>query len=205
MKPRYLCIDPAWSGGTPPDVLLTRTIYTGARWAVKPDQWPYVGHCLELGLNVALVIDSDSGDPAQYFDWATSDWMLSRVKWFVGNEPDGSGPASWTMTPDQYGVLWQSATGLHGERWIAGMVSGDTTRARQYLQPDAAGLGVHLYTLSPSQAAQRVNQYQQLHLPVWVGETHAAAGYKLGDYTWQVPVNDFCYAEAQVPGLGLWA
>lgn len=202
---RYLCIDPAWSGGTPPDVLLQRTIYGGARWAVKPDQWGYVGHCLELGLNVALVIDSDSGDPAQYADWATSDWMLARVKWFVGNEMDGTGESSWIMTPAQYSDLWEAGKVLHGERWIGGVCSGDVKRAKPYLKSDAAGLGVHIYTLSPAAAQAKVAEYRALGKRVHVGETHAVAGYKLSDYTWTVDVNDFAYSEAMVSGFGLYA
>ena len=204
---RYLCIDPAWSGGTPPDHLVTRTIYGGARWAVKPDQWSICGHYLELGLNLALVIDSDSGDPSQYADWFTSDWMKSRVAWFVGNEPDGDGPSSWIMDPDTYDVLWQESSCLHGARWVAGMCSGDPARAKPYLQIGAAGLAIHLYTLSPTEAALKIADYRTLHRRLWVGETHPASGYRMADYTWPstVNINDFAYSEAMVPGMGLWA
>src|SRR5260370_32167926 len=80
---RFLCCDPRYSQGTPPDVLLTRTLYGGGRFVAFPELWPYVGHCLELGLDVALVLAQESGDPAQYADWASSDWMTPRVNLFV--------------------------------------------------------------------------------------------------------------------------
>ena len=60
-------------------------------------------------------------------------------------------------------------------------------------------------SLSPTQAAARMAAYSRLGAPVWVGETHAATGYKLADYTWKVNVNDFCYADVQAPGNGLLA
>jgi hypothetical protein len=203
---RYLCCDPRYPQGTPPDSLLTKTFYSGPRFVVFPELWPYVGHCLELGLDVALVIARESGDPAQYFDWATSDWMLPRVKWFVGNEPDGSGESSWIMAPAAYAVLWDNCRGLHGERWIAGMCSGDVQRARQYLQPDAAGLGVHLYTLDPAAAIAKLAEYGTLEKRLQIDEMHPADGFKLSDYTWppDVPVSDFCFSDAQVPGMGLY-
>lgn len=203
---RSLCIDPAWSGGTPPDILFTRTIYTGARWAVRPDQWDIVGHYLTLGLTVSLVLDKTSGDPAQYADWATSDWMRSRVKWFVGNEMDGIGEASWTMTPSEYDDLWRASRVLHGERWIGGMCSGIPSIARNYLKPDAAGLSVHIYTLNPYDAAIRTRQYKGLGPLIWIGEWHPSDNYRLMDYSWpNVNTNDFCFSDAMVPGLGLWA
>lgn len=205
MTTRYLCIDPEWSGGTPPDNILTSTIYSGVRFVARPDLWPVVGRMLTIGVNVQLVIARESGNPAQYFDWATSDWMLPRVSWVVGNEPDGSGPSSWTMTTMEYAMLWQASRGLHGARWVAGMVSGNTAKARQYLQPDAAGMAVHIYTLNPTGAKQAMTAYGKLGVPLWVGETHPSEGYKLADYTWSVPVNDFCFTDQMVPGMGLYA
>lgn len=201
---RYLCCDPRYPEGTPPDHLLTKTIYSGVRFVVFPELWPQVGHFLELGLNVALVIAKESGDPAQYMDWASSNWMWGRVKWFIGNEPDGSGDSSWTMTPAEYQDLWIACKMLHGQRWIGGMVSGSVPAARPYLQTNAAGLGVHIYTLSPAAAQAKVKAYQALGYPVHIGETHPADNYKMSDYVWTVNVNDFCYSNAMVPGMGLW-
>lgn len=203
---RYLAVDPRWPGGTPSDTLMTRTIYSGPRFVVFPDSWPSVGHYLNLGQTVALVLARESGDPAQYADWATADWMLDRVHWFVGNEMDGSGPASWTMTPAEYADLWWRSRVLHGRRWVGGLCSGDVVRARDYVQPDMYGLGVHIYTLNPAYAQAKVQEYQSFGR-VWVGETHPADGYKLSDYIWPAGVNvtDFCYSNAMVPGLGLWA
>ena len=207
---RYLCIDPRYDLGTPPDALVTKTIYSGVRFVVFPDSWPEVSHYLELSpnLDIQLVIARESGDPAQYMDWATSDWMRPRVSWVIGNEPDGpDGGSSWVMTPEEYQQLWDSCKGLSGARWLAGMCSGDVERARQYLQPDAAGLMVHIYTLAPVAAYAKVREYKGLGLPVRVGETYPADGYKLADYSWPVigGVNDFCYSRAMNPDTGLYA
>jgi hypothetical protein len=202
---RYLCIDPRWPGGTPPENLLTQTIYSGVRFVVFPELWPQVGHYLELGLDVQLVIAKESGDPAQYFSWATSDWMRPRISWVAGNEPTSTGPSSWTMTPNEYRSLWQACLGLHGSLFVAGMADGDPANARPYLQPDAAGLSVHIYTLDPAQAAAKVAEYATLGVPVRVGETHPAGGYKMADYSWDVPVNDFCFSNGMEPGQGLFA
>ena len=202
---RFLRCDPHWPEGTPPDVLLTRTIYGGVSFVAFPDLWPYVGHCLELGLDINLVIARESGDPAQYYDWATSDWMIPRMVWTIGNEPTSTGPSSWRMTPDEYRSLWTKCRRLHGARWVAGMADGDPEQAKPYLQPDMDGLTVHIYTLSPTQAKQKVKDYQALEHKVRIGETHAATGYRLSDYTWSVDVTDFCYSEKMVEGFGLYA
>jgi len=166
-----------------------------------------VGHYLELGLYLALVLDADSGDPAAYNDWGSSDWMIPRIAWFIGNEMDGGPPASWVMSPADYGTLWQRTAGLHGDRYVGGVCSGSPERARPYLQPAAAGLSVHLYTLSPLLAQRRLLEYKSaLGVKLWVGETHPSGDYRLGDYRWdQVNVNDFCYSDAMVPGMGLYA
>src|SRR6266568_4938500 len=140
---RYLCCDPTYALGTPPDILLQRTIYNGPKFVVFPDLWPYVGHCLELGLNIGLVIAKESGDPSQYFSWATSDWMMPRIKWFIGNEMTSIGPSSWTMTPSEHSSLWQACTGLHGSRFIGGVADGDPNALIPYLQPDSNGISVH--------------------------------------------------------------
>ncbi len=203
VKPRHLCIDPEWL--EVPDCVLTRTFYTGVRFVARPDLWPEVGRFLELGLNVQLVIARESGDVAQYAEWATSEWMWSRISWVVGNEPDGTGEASWIMDPAHYAELWDTARVLSGPRWIAGMCSGNVQLAKPYLQPDAAGLAIHIYTLDPVKAKAKVTEYKTLGKKLWIGETHPAGGYKMGDYTWTDPVNDFCFSDSMVAGMGLWA
>jgi hypothetical protein len=206
---RFLASDLRWPGGTPPDILLTRTIYQGVRFVVFPEIWDQVGHMLELGLDVAPVLAKESGDPTQYTDWFGSDWMKPRVHWFIGNEMDGVDEgSSWVMDSAEFGDLWQASRVLNGERWIGGMSSGDVGRARPYLQPDAAGLAVHIYTLDPTAARNKVREYQfNLKTKVWVGETHPADGFRMADYTWPsgVNVNDFAYSEAMVETMGLFA
>jgi hypothetical protein len=192
MTKRFLASDLRWPGGTPPDILLT---------------WDQVGHMLELGLDVAPVLAKESGDPAQYADWFTSDWMKPRVHWFIGNEMDGVDEgSSWVMDSAEFVDLWQASRVLNGERWIGGMISGDVERARQYLKPDAAGLGVHIYTLNPTDARAKVRQYQGLGAKVWVGETHPAGNFKMADYTWPagVNVNDFCFSSEMEKDWGLY-
>jgi hypothetical protein len=159
---RFLCTDPSWWGGTAPDCLLRYTVYSGQRFVAKPGMWDVVGHTLELGLDVGLVIAKESGDPAQYSDWATSDWMFTRVNWFIGNEMDNVGPSSWTMNPDDYRTLWNACKVLHGKRWVGGLASGDPSKAKLYYQPDADGMTAHIYTLNPVDAFNRVAQSEEL-------------------------------------------
>jgi hypothetical protein len=202
---RFLASDLRWPGGTPPDILLTRTIYSGVRFVVFPDIWDQVG---QLSLDVAPVLAKESGDPAQYADWFTSDWMKPRVHWFIGNEMDGiEGGSSWVMDAGEFSALWDASRVLNGERWIGGVCSGDVERARPYLQPDAAGLGIHIYTLNPTHARLKTVAYKSmLGVKVWVGETHPAGNFKMADYTWPagVNVNDFAYSEAMVETMGLF-
>jgi hypothetical protein len=204
---RLLCIDPAWEPGTPSDALLQEQGYGGVRFVARPDLFDQVAHYINLGLHVMLVLARESGDPAQYAEWGPFDFGDGpRLHWVVGNEPDGSGDSSWSMTPRQYRGLWRSARVLQGERWVAGMCSGDPARAAAYLQRDATGLCVHLYTLGPDGASARLADYGALGLPVWVGEWHQADDFALGDYDFgEVWANDFCFSSAMVPGMGLYA
>src|SRR3990167_9425419 len=51
------------------------------------------------GICVAGVIARESGDPSQY----------RQIPWdavIVGNEMDTVGPSSWTMSPEEFYVLW---------------------------------------------------------------------------------------------------
>jgi hypothetical protein len=204
---KFLAIDPRWDGGTPSDDLARR--FDGVRFVAFPNGWDHVGHYLDMGLLVDLVLARESGDPAQYVGWATDEWFRERLRWIVGNEPDGSGASSWTMTPKQYRVLWKrAAMFLNGERWIAGMCSGDPARAAQYAQHDAAGWVVHLYGLTAEEAVARLLEYQAaLPGPLRVGECHQVQGADVDEYlsgleqhAW---VTYFCCCDDMDTGMGL--
>lgn len=199
---RVLCIDPNHLGGTPPIELAAQ--YNGLRFVTFPHLWPVVSVLLYWGWTVQLVLARESGDPEQYATWAHE-----RLVWVVGNEPDGEGPSSWKMTPAEYDALWVRARCLQGDRYVAGMSSGDVQKASFYVKRDAVGIVAHLYTLSPEEAVARVHEYQQLHPSVWVGEFHEIDGYTPDDY-WVafaqaggIYANYFCFSDAQVPGFGL--
>jgi hypothetical protein len=202
---QFLCIDPAWSGGTPPDEVVAR--FDGVRFVARPDLWDAVSSYLDADKKVMLVITSQSGPVEQYADWASADWFADRVYWTIGNEPDGEGEASWIMSPDEYAELWARARCLHGQRFIAGMCSGQPDIAVQYVQPDADGLCVHLYGLSPEAAQTKISAYAKATgLPVWVGEWHEADGFSPEDYDFgEVWANYFCYSDAMHAGMGLRA
>lgn len=202
---RFLATDPAWDPGSPPDELIESDFDGGVRFVARPELWPAVGHFLNMGRHVALVLARESGDPEQYAEWGTAEWMHDKLHWIVGNEPDGEGEASWIMSPREYRALWIRSRCLKGERWIAGMCSGDVARAAKYLQADATGLTVHIYGLSAEQAAAKVAEYAALGLSVWVGEFHPDGDEPTEDY-WaafgDVWANFFCYSNAMVAGFG---
>ena len=201
---RLLCIDPNHTGGNPPIELAAR--FNGLRFVAFPHLWPLVQILLSWGWHVQLVLARESGPVGQYITW-----QHERLTWVIGNEPDGEGPSSWIMSPAEYAELWQASSALQGDRYVAGMSSGDVNRAAAYVNVAAgcAGIVAHLYTLTPAQAIVKVQDYQQLHPSVWVGEFHEVDGFTPDDY-WAafasaggIYGNYFCYSDLQVPNFGL--
>jgi len=197
---RRLCIDPSWPGGTPP--LQIAHLYGGLRYVLFNTSWPVTSDYINGGWYVHGVVARESGDPAFFADWGPPNFDLT-----VGNEPDVTGRSSWTMTPTEYGQLWQATNNYQCPRWIGGFASGDVSRAAQYLShaPGAVGIDIHLYTLSPNEALARIRQYQTLGRRVRVGEWAPSQGYRLTDYQFPVDADDFCYSNAMVDGMGLYA
>lgn len=204
MPERYLCIDPRYQLGTPSQKIAD--LYYGMRYVLFQDIWDITANYINSGWYVQGVVARESIND----DWNAlnffADWAPPNFDIIIGNEPDSSGGASWTMTPDEYGALWQATSNYQAPRWIAGMTSGDVALAAQYVAraPGAAGLMIHLYGLSPSRATAKVNEYKKIGLPVRVGEWHAANGYRHTSYSFSVPANDFCWSDAMVPGFGLY-
>lgn len=201
---RGLCIDPRWNGGTPNDQIAG--LYRAVRYVLFHEGWcwPKTSAYINSGWYVRGVIAAESGNPQPFADWGPPNFDIT-----IGNEPDVESGSSQTMSPEEYGDLWASTDNFQAPRWIAGMASGDPGRAEAYVAraPGAAGLTVHLYTLSPDEVLQRIADYQSLGLPVRVGEWHAAGGYRFHEYTFppDVDVHDFCYSNAMVNGFGLYA
>jgi hypothetical protein len=196
---RGLCIDPRWSGGTPSTKIAS--LYRVVRYVLFSDSWSDTAAYINSGWYVQGVIARESGDPTLFADWGPPNFDI-----VIGNEPEGGPPSSWVMSPAEYGDLWASTRNYDAPRWIAGMCSGDVSRAERYLAraPGAAGLTVHLYGLSPAQATRKIRDYAKLGLPVRVGEWHPAEGYRLTDYAFSVHANDFCLSDAMVEGMGLY-
>jgi hypothetical protein len=196
---RYLCIDPRWSGGTPTPQIAG--LYGGLRYVLFNDSWPQTSDYINGGWYVHGVLARESGDPAFFSDWGPPNFSIT-----IGNEPDITSPSSWTLSPVEYGALWKSTNGYPAPRWIGGFASGDIAVAKRYLPyaHGAAGIDVHLYTLSPSEAVQRIHEYQSLGLPVRVGEWHPADGYRLTDYAFPVDAGDFCLSNQMVENMGLY-
>lgn len=204
MPERYLCIDPRWDGGTPSGKIAD--LYYGMRYVLFQDSWDVTSDYINAGWYIQGVVARESINN----DWNQlaffSNWGPPNFDIIIGNEPDSNGPASWTMTPDEYNALWHATDNYDAPRWIAGMASGDVARAAEYVQraPGAAGLMIHLYGLSPTQATKKVTEYKKLGLPVRIGEWHAAQGFRHTSYSFAVPANDFCLSDAMVAGSGLY-
>lgn len=118
-----------------------------ARKAYIDKQREYLQRCTESGIKVALVYDSDSlfGD---FDDQFTPEWgnvpdddrkVIDRFLYYdrelgsnvrhhiIGNEPDGTGPASWIMSAKQFIQLGKCAKAALPFRIIdsGGLCSGD--------------------------------------------------------------------------------
>jgi hypothetical protein len=217
---RFLAIDPANDGGRAQPWFIREKGYDGVRFVAFPDRFDDVAYYVNEGLLVQLVIARESGDVEAFAEWFRADdnpdlesWFRSTVFWVVGNEPDGpAGGSSWTMTPAEYRDLWARARCLHGERWVAGMCSGNQYVAANYLSVDAdeAGVCVHPYGKTPRGAVALVKAYAAFcQTPVWVGEFFPTAGHTSEDYfaafeaAGGVWAGRFCYSDAMVSGFGL--
>lgn len=166
---------------------------TGASWVrtVYRDNLPYRPWLTELrrlGISALLVGDSSPeslGDDEGHWPGRMTVAKANLgdlVKWWQwGNEPDGSGPASWTMPWQRVNRLIIAARGIFpredGYTLVGpGLVSGDTNWPANLRFDLLDKLDCHPYAKDWRTAEQRadlsgmLNRYRDYGLPLWLGE-----------------------------------
>lgn len=202
---------------------------TGASWVrtVYRDNLPFRSWLVALesfGIKALLVGDSspeslgpNEGQWAGRMTVARSN-LGDLVKWWQwGNEPDGSGPASWPMPWQQVNRLVQVArAGFPREQGFKligpGLVSGDTNWPAGLRFDLLDALDAHPYAKDSRTAEQRadlngmLDRYRAYGLPLWLGEYDSRTD-GLSSYLRVYPGVDraavFCWSSDQTAGEGI--
>lgn len=202
-------IDPANPNGAPPfSIDLWSAGYTGVRLVSRDDSTvrKFASDCQTDGLMVLAMIGQQSDG-----------FMMPEADVYqIGNEPDSTGPASWTRTPVEYAEDWR----IYRETYpgftmiAAGLASGRVTWWNQLWSqtiglPGCDGMAIHPYGRSASQAASLINAYTKHGLPVWITEwnrpDHEVAAYAamLRSAPSVAMSAYFCWSDGMVPGFGI--
>jgi hypothetical protein len=194
-------VDPSHAAGHPAAIDLLKWGITGVRLVARPGVDAAAQQYMDAGLMVLSVIARESGGhigPADVHQ--------------VGNEPDSSGPSSWTMSPAQYREEWRIYRETFPDLVLisAGLTSGNVQWWRDLGPlPGCSGMGAHPYNKTAAQARALIRAYKAItpSLPVWATE-------------WWRPANEvtefaamlraecvasawFCWSDGMVPGFGL--
>ena len=198
-------VDPLNPAGSPSPAALHDLGVGGVRLVLRPACLPYIETMRASGLGVLGVIANESGDPEQYISWPVS--MLQ-----VGNEMDGSGPSSWTMTPAEFYALWYWCAELFPNvpRIIGGLCSGSVARGEQYLAVEgAAGFAVHPYGRDASSASDLIAAYREVtgYRNVYITEWNRPAD-QIAEYVAMLERETaggwwFCHSDGMVYPYGL--
>jgi len=198
-------VDPSHPGGRVDPVRLGRL---GAGWVRfvsrdLPDLHNYRDLCHEYGIRVLTVVARES-----------EGYLLPDCDMYqIGNEPDSSGPSSWTRTPAEYIEDWR----IYRETYpglpmiAAGFCSGDVSYFAEVAPHlnGAAGYGVHPYNKTPSQAGDLLRQYRMTRrdLALWATEWNRDTDQLVPFARMLAVIADaafwFCALDTMVPGFGL--
>lgn len=131
----------------------------------------------------------------------------------IGNEPDGHGPSSWTMTRAAYRAEWQIYRDTYPDLYMiaAGLTSGDVSWWAE-VGPElegCAGVAVHPYSKSATVAQKLLKAYKAVRpdLALWVTEWNRPP-LQVVPFTRMLRLEAeaafwFCASDAMVPGFGL--
>jgi hypothetical protein len=161
-------VDPENLGGAPGPADLKKAGFTWVRLVSRPGVESYVEWMQASGLMVLAVVAKES--EGHVFGGPDA--------WQFGNEPDSSGPASWTMTSTEYRDQFNYYQDTYPQLvWIsAGLASGQTAYWQHVKDlgglNGASGFAVHPYNKTASQASTLLKAYQKITptLPLWVTE-----------------------------------
>ena len=198
-------VDPAWEGGRPDAERLARLGATWVRLVSRDlvELHTYRDACHEAGLRVLAVIARESGG-----------YLLPDCDMYqIGNEPDCTGPSSWTRTPSEYAEDWR----IYRETYpslpmiAAGFASGHVGYFEEVAPHlfNAAGYGVHPYNKTPTEAYSLLQCYRAIRpdLALWVTEWFREPD-QLVPFARMLRVGTdagfwFCSLDSMVPGMGL--
>lgn len=197
--------DPENPNGRPDPVLLRRL---GAGWVrlVGRDSdrcRDYVYACHAAGLNVLSVVARES---AGYV-------LPSADMHQIGNEPDHTGPSSWTRTRAEYIEDWRIYRETYPDLPMiaAGLASGDVTwwQAVGPQLHDCAAVAVHPYNKTAAQAQTLLTAYRKVRpdLGLWVTEWFRQPD-QIVPFMRMLKAQSeaaffFCATDQMVPGMGL--
>jgi hypothetical protein len=211
---RAVCCDALNSGARPTSLRLRHLGVTGVRLVARnhPDFYSY---CKTLnGLEIAVVLARESFEDENYTAMSTMYANAIRpALWLVGNEPNSTGDASWTMTNGEHEYMFNRCRAgirqVDGTTpvYIGGML-GDPTwlRIEKYDKPN--GIDVH-YPDTEAQLAAYTKYGLDLSVMEWCW---AGRRVRQSDVTdWQKMLNQYtkhsawyCWSDAQgSPGMGL--
>lgn len=176
---------------------------TGARWVrlvlrQDGDLRPWLADCRQHGINALGVLARESVVPFDSWN-AAATWyaqrygpLLSAVQ--PGNEPDQSGPASWTMTPGEFGAALNM--GLTFKRLVSGLpvVAGGLASGNAQWPNGVTTWGwVDAIAIHYPAGAAKVQEYARLGRPIWITEG------------WPDPaIIRACIAQSDVPVYVAW-
>jgi hypothetical protein len=200
-------VDPLDPAGEPSPDALREAGFSWVRLVSRPGVERYVADCQAAGLLVLAVVARES----QGYVFGGPDI------WQFGNEPDASGPSSWTMSAGDYVAQFAFYQQTYPHlTWIgAGLASGEPTWwvAAMAIQGPASlhmsGFAVHPYNKTAAQAATLLRAYQKVTpaLPLWVTEWHRPAVEILPFVSMlrelSVAHAWFCWTDSMVPGFGM--
>ena len=191
---------------------------TWARCVLYPDTQiqGWIQGCHDRGVRVLGILGSESigTDPAGWvgkIDHYATLYLDLIDAWQVGNEPDGTGESSWTMTPWSFSALLKEARGVLGSRSYlvaAGMVSGQPGWLKDVDLSPVNAIACHPYAKWPGtdDLDYMLEGYAGYGKPLWVTEYHARTigmAAALRDDPRLTVAMAFCYSDQMVDGFGL--
>ena len=209
-----VCLDALNPSGRPAPSELLALGCSLVRMQARFDEQMYRYHddCRRAGFQTAVVLDRDA-----YPNIEEHALTIAPTYWVIGNEMDAyllpePSPSSWSMTPDEYVILFTSTRRTILKRQpealliIGGLVSGQAWWLDECGDLGAAGIDVHPYSKSASEAEQLIVEYESLYgLPIYVLEWHRDAP-EISSYQRMLDVwtaGSAYFAWHDVDGLGL--
>jgi len=106
---RGICLDALNPLGRPRPSALRALGVDGVRLVLRDDPmfFSYYQTLYMAGFQIAVVLASESGPDVAYY--AARLQAMPPTLWLIGNEPNVTGEASWTMTPQEYAPFFNAA------------------------------------------------------------------------------------------------